>query len=66
VTQGQADIAAAQATVRQQQALQASRAAEGTQFRETELVAAQRRLDDLQERVVPFEQELSRRAPAKP
>jgi hypothetical protein len=61
VAQGQADVTAAQLTVRQQQALQASRDADGTQFRENDLIAAQRRLDDLRERLAPYEKELSRR-----
>jgi hypothetical protein len=61
VTQGQADLAAATLSVRQLEAQQASRGAEGKQFKETDLTNARERLRELQERVAPFEQELERR-----
>jgi hypothetical protein len=55
VTQGQADIAGAALAVRQFEALQASRGAEGTQFRESDLISARQRLGDIQEKVAPYE-----------
>jgi hypothetical protein len=61
VTQGQADAATAASAVRQLEAQQASREAEGTQFREVDLTNARRRLQDIQERVRPYEEELARR-----
>jgi hypothetical protein len=61
VAQGQADIAAAELALQQQQALQAPRDVDGTQFRENELTAAQRRRDNLVERVAPYKHELNRR-----
>ena len=60
-TQGQADLAAAGLAVRQLEAQEASREAEGTQFKEADLANARRRLAELQDRVRPFEQELARR-----
>ncbi len=61
VTQGRADLSAAEQVTLQQQALQASRAAEGTQFRDADLVNAQRRLEQLRQQVAPYEEELARR-----
>jgi hypothetical protein len=61
VTQGQADIASAALVVRQLEAQQASCEAEGTQFKEAELTNTRRRFEELQERVRPYEQELTRR-----
>jgi hypothetical protein len=61
VTQGQADVASAALNVRQLEAQQASRGAEGTQFKEADLTNARERLKGLQERVAPYEQELERR-----
>jgi hypothetical protein len=61
VTQGRADLTAAEQATLQQQALQASRAAEGTQFRDADLVNAQRRLEQLRQQVTPYEEELARR-----
>jgi hypothetical protein len=61
VSEGRAEIAAVEQTVLQQQALQASRAAEGTQFRDADLANAQRRASALRAQVTPFEQELARR-----
>jgi hypothetical protein len=66
VTQGRADVAAAQQAALQQQALQASRSAEGRQAPGSELDNAQQRLAGLRERVAPFEQELERRRPGPP
>ena len=61
VNQGQADIAAATVVVRQFEAQTASRDAEGTQFKESDLATAQEKLDKLKERVAPYERELQRR-----
>lgn len=61
VTQGRADIAAASLQVRQMEALQASRGAEGAQFKEADLASARQRLLKLQARVAPYELELGRR-----
>jgi hypothetical protein len=61
VTQGQADVAAAALTVRQLEAQQASRGAEGTQFKEADLTNARQRLAELQERLAPYGEELERR-----
>lgn len=63
VTQGQADIAAASLAVRQFEAQHASRGAEGTQFKEAELTNARKRLNELQAKLLPYEQELQRRRP---
>ena len=65
VNQGQADIAAATAVVRQLEAQKASRGAEGTQFKESDLTTAQEKLQMLEERVAPYERELrSRQRPS--
>jgi len=61
VMQGQADVAAAVLAVRQLEALQSARAAEGSQFKETDLENARRRLEQIRQRVTPYEQELARR-----
>jgi hypothetical protein len=61
VNQGQADIAAAKAVVRQSEAEKASRDAEGTQFGESELTTAQEKLQKLEERVAPYARELQSR-----
>jgi hypothetical protein len=61
VNQGQADIAAATVVVRQLEALKASRGAEGTQFKESDLTTAQEKLDKLKERLAPFEREFQTR-----
>ena len=61
VTQGQTDIAAATLATRQLEAQKASRGAEGTQFKESELTAAQEKLAALKERVEPYERELAAR-----
>jgi hypothetical protein len=61
VNQGQADIAAATATVRQLEAQKASRDAEGTQFKDSDLTTARAKLRRLEERVAPFERELQDR-----
>jgi hypothetical protein len=61
VSQGKADIAAAALAVRQLEALKSSRGAEGTQFKEADLTTAQEKLQALQNRVTPYEQELQRR-----
>jgi hypothetical protein len=44
--------------VRQFEALKASRGAEGTQFKESDLITAQEKLDKLKERLAPYEREL--------
>jgi hypothetical protein len=61
VTQGQTDIAAATLAMRQLEAQKASRGAEGTQFKESDLAAAQERLAMLKDRVAPYERELAAR-----
>jgi hypothetical protein len=61
VNQGKADTTAAELTVRQLETLKASRGAEGTQFKEADLTAAQERLQQLKDRVAPYEQELQHR-----
>ncbi len=61
LTQGQADVAAATLAVRQLEAQQASRGAEGTQFKESDLTAARQKLTDLQGRLAPYEQEFQSR-----
>jgi hypothetical protein len=64
VNQGQADIAAATALVRQLEAQKTSRDAEGTQFRENDLTTAQEKLAKLKERLAPYEHELNNRQPS--
>jgi hypothetical protein len=66
VNQGQADIAAATVVVRQFEAQKASRGADGTEFKESDLTTAQEKLTKLQERVAPYKCELQSRqhAPA--
>ena len=64
VTQGQTDIAAAMVVVRQFEALKASRGAEGTQFKESDLIAAQEKLDKLKDRLAPYARELLTRESA--
>jgi hypothetical protein len=59
VTQGQTDIAAATVVVRQLEALKASGGVEGTQFKESDLITAQEKLDKLKERLEPYERERS-------
>ena len=61
VTQGQADVAVAALAVRQLEAQQASRGAEGTQFKESDLTTARQKLTALQMRLAPYEQELESR-----
>jgi hypothetical protein len=61
VDQGQADIAAATLGVRQLEAFKSSRGAEGTQFKEADLIAAREKLESLQKRVAPYERELQTR-----
>jgi hypothetical protein len=61
VTQGKADLAAAQQAVLQLEALKASRTAEGAQFNESDLTNARKRLEVLRDRVKPFEQDLAKR-----
>lgn len=61
VNQGQAEVAAAMLVMRQLETQKASRGAEGTQFKETDLTAAQEKLGKLQERVAPYERELQSR-----
>ena len=61
VTQGQTDIAAAALAMRQFEAQKASRGAEGTLFKESDLTAAQEKLATLKERVEPYERELAAR-----
>lgn len=61
VDQGKADITAAELTVRQLEAQKSLRGAEGTQFRDADLTAAQDRLQTLKDRVVPYERELQTR-----
>ena len=51
VNQGQTDIAAATLAVRQFETQKASRGAEGTQFKESDLTTAQEKLDKLKERL---------------
>jgi hypothetical protein len=61
VTQGQTDIATATLTMRQAETQKASRGAEGTQFKESDLTTAQEKLAALKERVEPYERELAAR-----
>ena len=61
MNQGQADIAAATVVVRQLEGQKASRGAEGTQFRDSDLTTAQEKLQKLEERVAPYERELQSR-----
>ncbi len=61
VMQGQADLAAAALAVRQLEAVPSARAAEGSPFKETDLDSARRRLEQIQQRVTPYEQEPARR-----
>src|SRR5947199_1385013 len=53
VNQGQTDIATATLTLRQLETQKASRGAEGTQFKKSDLTAAQERLEKLKERIAP-------------
>jgi hypothetical protein len=61
VNQGQADVAAATVVVRQLEAQKASRGAEGTQFKESDLTTSKEKLDKLKERLAPYERELQTR-----
>jgi hypothetical protein len=61
VNQGRADVAAVELTVRQLETQQASRGAEGAQFREADLTAARERLQQLKDRIAPYERELQTR-----
>ncbi len=61
VNQGQADIAAATVQVCQLETQKASRDAEGTQFKESNLASAHEKLKKLKERLAPYERELQNR-----
>ncbi len=66
VNQGQTDIAAAALVVRQFETQKASRGAEGTRFKESDLTTAQEKLQKLEDRVAPYERELqSRQRPSE-
>ncbi len=66
VTRGQADLAAGQQAVLEQEALRASRSAEGAQFHEADLANAQRRLEELRDRIAPYAEELAQRRARAP
>jgi hypothetical protein len=61
VSQGSADLSAAEQVVNQLRALKASRLAEGKQFAESELANAEKKFVDLRAQVVPYRDELTRR-----
>jgi hypothetical protein len=61
VRQGQADLTAAVQVLRTLEAQKASREAEGTQFREVDLEKSRERVEELRERLQPYEKELQGR-----